>query len=280
MRANGVRIGDVWDSTTDALAGRAGLIAPLALGAFVVPAALQNAVRLYGAPSPGTAALAALIALAGLVVSLWGQLAILAIASHPATDRAEAGRLALQRLPANLLVLLVLFGLSLLLALPVFGTLIATHYDFAAAAAYKGAGTMPAVAPGALGFLVLYSLLLLVVGVWVGARLFLVSAVIVNERRSLGALRRSFELTRGLTWKLIGVALLFFIVFAVSVLAAQSVVGIVFRLLLGPENIATALLIAAIAAALVTAAFTSTVQVFAARLYVAVTGGGSAPDQA
>ena len=271
------RIGDVWDSTTDVLAGRAGVIAPLALAAFVLPSAVQNAIRLYGAPGPGAAAIVALIGLAGLLANLWAQLAIIAVASHPATDRAEAGRLALRRLPANLLVLLVLFGLGVLLALPVVATLIATHYDFTAAAAYKGTGTMPPIAPGAFGFLALYSLVLIGLGLWISARLFLVNAVILNEHRALGALRRSFELTRGLTWKLIGVALLFFVVFSVSLLAAQSVVGIVFRLALGPENIATSQFMAAIAAALVTAAFTSVVQVFAARLYAAVTGGGSAP---
>lgn len=270
-----VKIGDVWDSTTDVLGGRAGLIAPLAIAAFVLPSVLQSVIRLYSGPTPGTAALVALIGLGALIASLWGQLSVIAVASNPETTREQAGRVALGRLPANLLVLVVLAGIGLLLTLPIFAVLGATGFNFAAAANYKGAGSMPPIAPAALAFLVLYMLALAVLGIWVSARLFLVNAVILNERRALGALGRSFALTRGLTLKLIGVALVFGIVFLVALLAAQSVVGLVFRLLLGPANIATSLLMAAIAAAFVTAAFTVVVQVFAARLYAAVTGGGA-----
>lgn len=270
-----VRIGDVWDSTTDVLAGRARLLAPVAAVAFLLPSVLQSAVRLFGGASPGVAALVLLVGLIGLIAGLWGQLTVIAVASDPAATRADAGRLAAARLPADLLVWLVLGGLGLLTLVPFFVILAASGYDFAAAAAYKGVGDMPAMPAGALLPLTLYALALIVVLFWVGARLALVNAVVLNERRRLGAIARSWELTRGLTAKLIGVAMLFGIVFLIALTAAQAIVGLVFRLLLGPDQVTTALLMAAIAGALVTAAFTIVVQVFAARLYAAVIRGGS-----
>jgi hypothetical protein len=267
------RIGDVWDSTTDVLAGRAGEIAPIAVAAFVLPSLVQTAVRLYAGSTPAGQAAVGLIAIAALIVSIWGQLAVLAIAADPATTRGEAARLAGRRLPANLLVVLVLGGLVLLLTAPIGIALWASGFDFAAAAAGgRAGGAPPIVSPGAGLFVALYMLALFAVMLGVGARLFLVNAVVLNENRKLGAIGRSFALTRGMTWKLIGVALLFAIALLVTSGAVKAVVGLLFRLLLGAERIATADFVASIAAACVTAAWTVTVQVFAARLYAAVTG--------
>lgn len=269
-----VKIGSVWDSTTDVLAGRAALLVPLAALTFFLPAVLQNALKLYGGTSPGIAVAGLFVGIAILLISLWGQLATLAIASDPNTTLQTAGQRATRRLPADLLVLLVLGGLALLLFVPIVIALTATGYDFAALSAWNGAGPLPPLSPGAAAFVGLYVLILIAGGLWVSARLFLVNAVVLNERRGIGAIGRSFQLTRGLTFKLIGVALLFVVVFLVAALAAQSVVGLVARLLLGPANITTAKFLAAVAGAALMAAFTVVVQVFAARLYAAVRDAG------
>lgn len=269
-----VKIGSVWDSTTDVLAGRAALLVPLAALAFFLPAVLQNALKLYGGTSPGVAVAGLFVGIVMLLISLWGQLATLAIASDPNTTLRTAGQRATQRLPADLLVLLVLGGLALLLFVPIVIALGATGYDFAALSAWNGVGSLPPLSPGASAFVALYTLILIVGGLWLSARLFLVNAVVLHERRGIGAIGRSFQLTRGLTFKLIGVAVLFVVVFLVATLAAQSVVGLVARLLLGPANITTAKFLAAIAGAAMMAAFTIVVQVFAARLYAAVCGDG------
>ena len=271
-----VKIGSVWDSTTDVLAGRAALLVPLAAMTFFLPAVVQNAVKLYGGTSPGIAVAGLFVGIVLLVISLWGQLATLAIASDPNTTLHSAGQRATRRLPADLLVLLILGGLALLLFVPIVIALVATGYDFAALSAWDGVGPLPPLSPGAAAFIALYTLVLIVGGLWISARLFLVNAVILNEARGIGAIGRSFQLTRGLGLKLIGVALLFVIVFLVATLAAQSVVGLVARLLLGPANITTAKFLAAVAGAALMAAFTVVVQVFAARLFAAVHGDGQA----
>ena len=264
------KIGDVWDSTTAVLAGRAGMLAWIAALGFVLPSVVQSATRLYGGGSPGVAALAGLIGLAALVAALWGLLALIAVASDPAATLSRAGRLALARLPKLLLVALVAMGVSILVTLPPVVALAATGYDFTAASAAPDATGMPAMTPGAAGFVRLYSFVLGLLGLWVGARLSVLLPVVVNEGRGVGAFGRSWTLTRGLTWKLIGVALLFSLVYLVAQRAVQPVVGLAARLLLGPDDVATALFAAAMAGALVLAAFMVVVQVFAARLYASV----------
>lgn len=271
-----VRIGDVWDSTTDVLAGRSGLLVPIAALAFALPPILQAGVRLYGGASAGVALLASLIGLAGLVAILWGSLAVAAVASDPATTRADAGRLARVRLGKGLAVVLVLIAAVILLTLPIVIALASTGFDFRAAAAQQAAGQMPAIAPGARLFISLYGLFLLALGLWAGARLFLLYVVVLNENRGIGALGRSIQLTRGMTAKLVGVVVVLTIAYLVASAAAQSVVGLVARLALGPQNVATALFLAAVAGALLTAAFTTIVQVFAARLYAAIMARASA----
>lgn len=271
-----VKISSVWDSTVAVLAGRAALLVPLAAIAFFLPAAGQNAIKLYGGASTGPTVFGFVYALLALILALWGQLAVIAIASDPATTQREAQRAAFSRVPAYLVVLLVLVGCGLVLAVPVIGALIASRYDFAWAAAATDAASLPPIAPGTRLFLLFYTLALMAGGIWISARLFLVGAVVLNERRAIGALGRSVALTRGLTLKLIGVALLFLIVASVATLAAQSVIGLVFRLALGPNQIATAKFMAASAGAVLSAAFTVVTQVFAARLYAAVRDGGMA----
>jgi hypothetical protein len=265
-----VRIGDVWDSTTDVLAGRAGLLVPIGALAFALPTILEAAARSYGGASAGLALVASLIGLAGVVATVWGSLAVAAVASDPAMTSAQAGRLARARLGKGLTVVLVLIGAVILLTLPVVIALWSTGFDFRAAAAAQAAGRMPAMASGARLFVSLYGLALLALGLWAGARLFLLYVVVLNEDRAVGAFGRSIQITRGMTAKLVGVVLLLTVAYLIALSAVQSVVGLLFRLALGPQNVATALFMAAVAGAVVTAAFTTLIQVFAARLYAAI----------
>lgn len=92
----------------------------------------------------------------------------------------------------------------------------------------------------------------------------------LDERRVIGAIGRAAALSRDMTWRLIGVVLLYYVVLWVCVLATTAVAGLLFRLLLGGG--AWAGLLATVASAAVGAAFDTIAQVFAARLYVAVAG--------
>lgn len=265
-----VKIGDVWDQTTDVLAGRAGLLTPVAALAFFLPAVVQSAVGAYAAQTIGGAAVGVVVGLIGLVAALWGSLTVIGIASHPDTTRQAAGQAAARRLGPALLVSLVLGAAAILAVLPIGIAMAAAGFDFRAAARGPGGGASGPIAPGAALFVLLYSLVLLVAGLWIGARLAVLSPVILRERRGIGAIGRSFVLTRGLTLKLIGVIVLLAIVWSVAALAAQYVVFVPLRLILGPANQATATWLGGIASAAVSAVFSTMAAVFTARLYAAI----------
>jgi hypothetical protein len=265
-----VTIGSVWDSTTAVLAGRTGSLAGTAALAFLPPSAVQAAAEAFGGKSPGAAALTALVTLVALIASMWGQLAIVGIASDPATTRAQAYAGATSRLPAALLLMLVLLAAMVVLVLPVIGVLAASGFDFEAALAQAGSATQPKLPVGAGLFLFFYGLLIFTGALWLYARMFPLMPVVLHERRGIGAIGRAWTLTRGMTWRLIGFAILLVIVLMVASLAAQAVIFVVFRLALGAEQLATATFIGTLAAAVITAIFSTVVAVFAARLYVAL----------
>lgn len=267
-----VTIERVWDRTTEVLSGRSGVIASVAFLTLVLPPIVNGALVLLAPQPPAAQLLTFVVGIASAVLSIWGSLAILALATHPSTDRSSAYRQATARLLPTIGVSLEIGIIALLLMAPMVIALTATGFDFAAASDAANANTpqsMPSLAPGVAIFIVLYGLALVILAFWASARLMLVTAVVLNERLGLGAIRRAIALSRGLTWRLVGVLLLFAIVFGVAKFAAQAVVGLVFRLILGGEQVATALFLAGIAGAFVSAALMALAYVFTAQLYVA-----------
>jgi hypothetical protein len=265
-----VKMGTVWDRTIEVLNGRTGMIAPIALLGIALPSVLRDGFAAFS--TPGTivfALVGATLAIAALVAVIWAQLAIVAIATDPATNAAEARRMAGKRvLPALGITMLLTFVAALFVVPPVI-VLLNSGFDFAAAASGSSVQMTPPSA-NAAAFVALYGLAFLLVAIWIGARLVLLNPVILNERRGIGAIRRSVQLTKGLTWRIIGVLILFAIVMLVSTWAAQSVTGIIFRLALGADGIATATFLSGVVATIVTTVFTALAAVFTAQLYVAV----------
>ena len=269
-------IGDVWDSTTDVLAGRAREIVPLAIGALLVPAIVGAAIRasIAGpAAGAGAGAIAAIVTLVVAVVGLWGRLAITAVALDPGTTAADARSQAARGLLPLIGVLFVLAAAGIVLLLPLVFVLTAAGLDYAAMRE-TGQFTLPALTGASMWFARLYSVALVVLALWVVARIkLLVTPIVLAERRVIGAIGRAVALTRGMTWRLIGVVLLYYVVLWVCVLAVTAVAGLVFRLMLGADARATVGLLATVFGATVGTAFDTIAQVFAARLYAALTGG-------
>ncbi len=264
-----VKMGTVWDRTVEVLNGRTGMIAPIALLGMLLPSVVRDGFVAFSTPgTPSFALIGGLLTIVALVAMIWAQLAIVAIATDPATDAASARSQARSRLLPAVGITLVLSIVALVVALPPIVALAHAGFDFTAAASGRPVAT-PGVGNAAM-FSALYFLAYLLLAIWLGARLVLLNPVIVGERRGLGALRRSIQLTKGLTWRIIGVLILFVIVALISTWAAQSVTGIIFRLALGADGIATATFLAGIAGTVVTTAFTALAAVFTAQLYVAV----------
>ncbi len=265
-----VKMGTVWDRTVEVLNGRTGMIAPIALLGIVLPAVVRDGFVTFS--TSGTALFAlfgSVLSIAVLVLMIWSQLAIVAIATDPATNAAEARRQASARVLPAIGITVLLTIVAMIVVLPPIFVLIQSGFDFPAAMRGSAGGMTPP-SGGAVAFIGLYALVYLLALIWIGARLILLNPVILNERRGLGALRRSVRLTKGLTWRIIGVLILFAIVLLVTTWAAQSVTGVVFRLALGADGLALATYLSGIFATIVSTAFTVLAAVFTTQLYVAV----------
>ena len=265
-----VKMGTVWDRTVEVLNGRTGMIAPIALLGILVPSVIRDGFVAFS--TPGTAMFAlvgGVLTIVALVAMIWAQLAIVAIATDPAIDAPTARRQAGARVWPALGITVILMIVALLFVVPPIVVLQQSGFDFIAAANGTSVQMTPPSA-GAAGFVGLYGIAYMIAVIWIGARLVLLNPVIRNERLGLGAIRRSVRLTKGLTWRIIGVMILFVIVTLVSTWAAQAVTGIIFRLALGADGIATATFLSGVAATIVTTAFTALAAVFTAQLYVAV----------
>lgn len=286
-----VSISDVWDRTTAVISGRPGMLATIAALLAFLPLAIQSAILLQlkpgtaivpGTPISGAAAATMvrfgleMIAIGALIaiLSLWGSLALVAASTSPSvTSAGQAIAMGARRLPVMaglaLLIFLGLIGASIPLGF-VLG-LVGAGLGRATGGVPAGAGMGPTIMVAALLTLVLLGLIL-----WVFARLILLVPVVLNERAGIGSFARSWSLTRGMVWRLMGTLLLFLIVYAVASGAMQAVVGLLARLALGPDHIMAATLIGQLAAVAVGAAFSVVLSVFSAQLYAALTGWGVA----
>lgn len=257
-----VKIGTVWDRTVDVLRGRAGILVGIAVLTMIVPALVAAVLRIFVIPAGGVSSV---IGLATSVLLIYGLLAVTAVASDPHTDRRAAFGIAARRLGVALGILLLLVVAGGLLIVPVAIALSLSGATMTAA----GTVDIAAVRPGGLGLAGVVGVLAVIAGLWLSARLVPVFGIVVNERRGLGAIRRSVTLTRGATLKLIGVLILYAIVIAVVMLASTSVVGVIARLLLGSTAAATVAFVVATVSAVVSTVASVVQSVFYARFYVA-----------
>ncbi len=263
-----IKMSTIWDRTSAVLGGRAGALAGIAFTTLFVPLTLLQIWSMLYPPGTPVYALGALPLLIVVgIAAVVGVLAMIALASDPATTRAAAWRLARARLlPA--IGVSALLGLIVFVALlPLGAGLVMSGIDLNAMAA----GIAQPKMSGGLGvFLVVYYLAFMILILVAATRLSVINAVVLHERLGIGAIRRSFALTKGIGWRLIGVLLLYVILLVIVRSAAQLVVGILLRLILGPAQIGTALLLSNIAGVAVTTAFSVVVAAFTAQLYVAL----------
>ncbi len=112
-------------------------------------------------------------------------------------------------------------------------------------------------------------LFLIVPGLYLFARLAPAGAVMVaeNRRGPINAIGRTFELTKGQGWRILGLALIVIIVGAISVGVAQTILGIVFHLAAGRE---LGELLTAIVASALSAAFSTVIIILYAAIYRAL----------
>lgn len=261
-----IRIGTIWDRTTEVIAGRGGILAVIAIALLFAPNVAQAAVAALAADNSALKAIAGLLTLAVLVLAIWGSLALTAVASDPAVGRRDALEMGRARLGAGLGVTVILIVAVLLALVPGLALVVASGFDFAKAQATVA---QTAIDAGTFGLAMLWFVVIGLVMLCVGARLTPLMPVVANERRGVGAFARAFALTRGSTLRLIGVLILYVIVFLVVLAAATAIFGLIARLLVGPESPAIVGFVTAIATAAASAVFGVIQNVFSAQFYLA-----------
>ena len=257
-------ISKAWEDTRGVLASDGRLLAsvalalialPTAIGEFAYPSAGQNP------DSPAAVAVALVVGIIGLV----GQLAIVRLAVGPSLTVGEAiGHGARRTLPYLGAVILLLLGL-LILALPFIAVMAALGMDFEP--------PIETVPPSAWLLLLLFMIIALAISV----RLILSSpAASIEKLGPVAILKRSWELTAGHFWRLFGFLVLF-IIAAIVVLGAVGIFAGLFGALAGGvERFSVGALITALLTALASAAVTTVYIVMVTRIYVQLSGRGSA----
>lgn len=260
-------ISKAWDETRDVLAKDGRLMASVALALVLLPQVIADvlvpAPNLSGEQQPSwTPILTILVALAGLV----GQIAIIRLALGPTTSVGQAISHGTKRLLPG-------FGALILFALPlaiILGLLLV---------AVGGPNVMDGLRSGtpdpAVGRVIL---LFLLFAVAISVRFQFTMPVTSGEQGGpIHILRRSWELTSGNYWRLLGFLALVLITAIVILLVAQFTGAILARALFGdikPLSL-SALLVALIAGAVQTG-FVVVFATMLARMYAQVAGRGSA----
>ena len=263
-----VSMGNVWDRTAEFLSDNLGTLLPIALLAIFVPSTISaNLSGLQQNATPGTAMLLALGVFVLAMVSFWGQLAVTALAIDPALGR-QASQVATRRFPAALLLMILLVVVVIALMIPAGIILAVGGVDLAT----LQSGTTPEIPPVVAVWVFFYGLVVLILAFWVMARMAVVVPAVVGDRLAIGALARSWRLTRGIALKIVGVLILYFIVSIVANLAATSAFGAIIHLVAGSgeDGISLASVLTTIVGGAVSTGFTVLGTAFLAKLYIAL----------
>lgn len=268
-----VKMGTVWDRTAEFLSDNVAAIVPIALLTFFVPMSVMGSLPPEVAVSnPTWMVTLAIVQLALALVVFWGSLAITVMALDVVSVEGQTAKsIATRRLFPTLLVWIVLFVLLIGALQPVPFILMAAGVDVQEVAR-NGTVSLPYSAGWLLvGYFLLVSALFL----WASARLAVVVPVILRERKSFGALRRSWQLTRGHAPRIIGVLILYVVIAIVSWFAALLVFGSIFQLILGSgDGVTLASVMTSIVVAAVQSAFMVIPPAFTAKLYLALADAG------
>jgi hypothetical protein len=258
-------IGKAWDEAKAALRANRKLLGPVALGLVLLPAVVVSMIEPRVAPGePPPPGAWMVVALAMVIVMLIGELAIILMVNGWRGSVGDAIGKAARRTPTFILAALCLVVPAVL----VFSILLA----------FAGAGTS---ATGQIdwtnfdpvGWLLMFACLLVLI--YVSIRLLPLMAVVACEKGgAIAALKRSFTLTAGNFWRLLGFLLLLMLTFLVVAWAVGMVVGGLVTILLGqPESWSLSLLLIALAGGLIQAGFVMVYTAMLARIYAQLSAG-------
>lgn len=254
-------IGKAWEETSAFLSHEAGLVAPVALAMFAVPAALAR----WANPADdfGGSGLGFVLFCVALLSAMIGQMTIAALAIGWSGSVGAALSKAVRRVWGMLgAVLIVFLPLGVVAVVAMVAILGNAGITDPAKLTPETLAAMPGFTPTAL--------VLMLVFLFVAVRIFPLSAVAISETSSpIKLLSRCWQLTKGHFGRLIAVLLLVLIASTVATMAVKSVIGSVMTLAAGePQPFNLTALVIGLAEGVVTAAISAVSSGLIGRIYV------------
>ncbi|WP_066481089.1 glycerophosphoryl diester phosphodiesterase membrane domain-containing protein [Sphingomonas sp. CCH13-B11] len=263
-----VNMDAVWDRSMEFVSDNLGAVLAIVIPFIFIPQAIGAVMEKPATDAEAVAAIVfAVIGVIAALAGVVGQTMLTALVLDPDAGATAARARGLRRFLPIIGVSLVLAAAMLLLFVPI--VLILAAYGFNMVAASTGAA-QPELPPVAAAWSALYVIVLMPVFFFLAARLILVMPALVDAPIGLGAIRRSWSLTRGMTLKIIGVIILFAIVAIFLTLGVSAGLGALLKIVAGGDGVLTvADVLIALVAALVATGLAVVQTVFVARLYVA-----------
>lgn len=260
-------ISRAWEETRAQFAGDGRLFASVALALIGVPTMVSALVEPQGMRLDNKGPWwVDLLTLVFALLALIGQLALVRLALKPSITVGGAIAHGARRMPIYILTALIIGAGLVVLALPL-----------AAAAKFSGIpldGSIATVSPA----LTVMVLVVVAIIFFVAVRMLMGTPIASAEQAGpLAIITRSWGLTRGVWWKLLGFLLMILIGAVVVLLAISAVVGSVVTLALGPpQAMSVSALVIGLFEGLFNAAFTALFAVMLARIYVQLSGRDTA----
>lgn len=259
-------ISTAWEQTKEVIARDGRLIASVALALVLLPETIAGLI----APPPNLSGVQpptwfAFVALALEVLKIVGMIAMIRLVLGPAASVGEAINHGLRRLLPGLGAIL----LFLIPAIVIFAFLLILMVGSDGISRLQSGTPDPKAAGAILLFLAIFLL--------ASVRFQMVVPVATAEQAGpIAILKRSWELTAGHYWRLLGFLLLLFATAGVVLLTAQFAAGIVGRALFGDiKPLSIGALLVALITGIVQTGFVVLTATMIARIYVQLSGRSS-----
>lgn len=274
-------ISKAWDDSRPIIGRDGQLMFIIALAMVVLPQTLLYVINPeqtqlgvgggIGSDGDGPSFLESILAFVGGLLNIIGSIAISYLALTRGTQVADGLRRGLQRLlptiGAVLILIVIIAAIVFVVALLVVG---------GSPERFADPTSLPNISPmAALAALVALGLV-----IWAAVRFMLMTPVIAAEDVGpIGILKRSWSLTRGHFWRLLGFLLLFAIGALVFTAAVSVIAGLGISLVFGDtEPYSIAALATGLVGGIAGAALTIVYSVIVARIYLQLAGKPADPD--
>jgi hypothetical protein len=262
-------ISRAWEDTRTIVTREGRLFVSVALALVALPAVITGLVNPRGLGAAATPLWVDILVLICSLVAVAGQLAIVRLAIGPSTTVGDAIGHGMRRMPIYVLAALIIVAGLFIAAIPFGAVLTAMGVPLDKNAPVSG--------PVVIAILIYIALIL-----FVGVRMMMSAPIASAEGVGpIAILRRSWALTAGNFWRLLGFLVLFVIAALAIVIGIASVTGALVALFLGPiEPMSLSALVTALVSAALNAALAILFAVMLARIYVQLTDRGEQAGEA